>query len=299
MANTVPGYVFTSGSDPITASKLNLLGSPTTTVGTNEIITAMIADNSVTNAKLAQETGGGFIGRATATLGDISFLQLNDGSVTWSNSYSLVLAKSTNDIRFAMGNTNLRQYNHIFQYNSSLPNLIYVGGSGTTNLDYGNGATQWIGGAFTYKIGDGTSSTQSAFAVALVSGVPFFTTPGIGCNSPLLGIGYATGAGGTVTQSTNRTTPVTLNTVCGAITTNNTSLAALASAAFSVLNSTVAATDTVVVSIKSGSVNEKTIVKVNNVNAGNFVICVYNADAVTAETGAIVINFAVIKAVTS
>lgn len=73
----------------------------------------------------------------------------------------------------------------------------------------------------------------------------------------------------------------------------------MASASFSVLNSTVAATDTVVVSIKSGAVNEKTIVKVNNVNAGNFVICVYNADAAVAETGAIVINFAVIKAVAS
>jgi hypothetical protein len=40
------------------------------------------------------------------------------------------------------------------------------------------------------------------------------------------GIGYATGAGGTVTQATSKSTAVTLNTVTGAITMNNAALAA-------------------------------------------------------------------------
>ena len=38
---------------------------------------------------------------------------------------------------------------------------------------------------------------------------------------PTGGIGYATGAGGTVMQATNKATGVTLNTVSGQITTNN------------------------------------------------------------------------------
>lgn len=298
MANTLPGYVFLGPTDSITYSKLNLLGQPTITIGANEVITAMIADNSVTNAKLAQETGGGFLGRRTSGLGNVSFISLNDGSASW-NTYELVLGRSSGTMKMAMGNTDLLQFYHTYNSAASPPNTIIVAGTGTTNLTYGNGATSWTGGALSYYIGNGTSSSQLALSVALSGGIPQTRAPGIYATSATGGLGYLSGAGGAVTQLTNRTTAVTVDTVCGAITTNNASLAALASAAFSVLNSTVVATDTVVVSIKSGAVNEKTIVKVNNVGAGSFSICVYNADAGVAETGAIVINFAVIKAVAS
>lgn len=113
------------------------------------------------------------------------------------------------------------------------------------------------------------------------------------------GIGYATGAGGAVTQITNRTTGVTLSKLTGAITTHNASLAAEASADFVVTNTTVAIGDVVVVSIQSGSNGGGTIVSVSTVAAGSFTIRVHNGNvaAGTAETGAIIINFAVIKAV--
>lgn len=118
------------------------------------------------------------------------------------------------------------------------------------------------------------------------------------------GVGYgvnadSVGPGGTVTQATDRTTGVTLNTLCGAITTNNASLAAEAAAEFTVTNSTVAATDVVVVAQKSGSNGGNTDVFVSTVAAGSFKIKVANNNAAagTAETGAIIINFAVIKAV--
>lgn len=113
------------------------------------------------------------------------------------------------------------------------------------------------------------------------------------------GIGFKTGlgVGGAVTQATNRTTGVTLNTLSGAITTSNASLAAEGSADFVVTNDKVAATDVVVVSIKSGSNGGGTIVSVVGVAAGSFTIRVHNGNvaAGTAETGAIVINFVVIK----
>ncbi len=113
------------------------------------------------------------------------------------------------------------------------------------------------------------------------------------------GIGYATGAGGAVTQATNRSTGVTLNTITGQITTNNASLAAEASAVFTVTNSTVAIGDVVVCSIQSGAVALNTTIQVSAVAAGSFNITVINNNAAagTAETGAIIINFAVIKAV--
>lgn len=117
--------------------------------------------------------------------------------------------------------------------------------------------------------------------------------------SATAGMGYATGAGGAVTQITNRTTGVTLNKITGQITTDTTSLAGLATAKFTVTNSAVAIGDTVVVSQQSGSNSGGTIVHVTTVAAGSFQIAVSNNNAAagTAETGAIIINFAVIKAV--
>lgn len=45
MANVSPGYTFTGTTDPITYAKLNLLATPTVTLGTGEIVTANIAAN--------------------------------------------------------------------------------------------------------------------------------------------------------------------------------------------------------------------------------------------------------------
>ena len=119
--------------------------------------------------------------------------------------------------------------------------------------------------------------------------------------SPSQGIGYATGAGGAVTQLTNRTTGVTVNTICGTITTVTTSLAAEVSASFIVTNSRVAIGDVVVACIQSGSNGGNTDVVVTIVTAGTFTLMVANNNAAagTAETGALLINFAVVKAVSS
>lgn len=114
-------------------------------------------------------------------------------------------------------------------------------------------------------------------------------------------IGYGPGAGSTVTQATNRTTGVTINTLSGSITTNNASLAAEAAAEFTVTNSQIEIGDTIIVNQRSGSNGGDTDVYVSAVAAGSFNIKVANNNAAagTAETGAIIINFAVIKAVTT
>jgi len=116
-----------------------------------------------------------------------------------------------------------------------------------------------------------------------------------------LPLGYGDGAGSTVTQLTNRTTGVTINALCGAITTDTTSLAAEGTAKFTVTNDKVAIGDVVVLSQRSGSNGGGTLVDVTGVAAGSFQIAVHNGNvaAGTAETGAIVINFAVIKAVSA
>lgn len=113
------------------------------------------------------------------------------------------------------------------------------------------------------------------------------------------GYGGGNGAGAAVTQATNRTTGVTINAVTGQITTNTASLAAEAQAVFTVTNSSCEIGDVPIVAIQSGSNGGNTAVTVNSVAAGSFVIAVTNNNvaAGTAETGAIIINFALIKAV--
>lgn len=116
-----------------------------------------------------------------------------------------------------------------------------------------------------------------------------------------LPIGYATGAGSSVTQATSRATGVTINALSGTITTNNASLAAEASAVFTVTNDKVEIGDVVVVAQQSGKVALNTQVEVTAVAAGSFNITVINNNvaAGTAETGAIILNFVVIKAVSA
>lgn len=111
-------------------------------------------------------------------------------------------------------------------------------------------------------------------------------------------LGYATGAGGAVTQSTDKTTGVTLNKICGAITTNNATLNAGVEVSFTLTNSTIAATDVVVASIKSGATAGAYALTVDAVAAGSCRISLSNQSAGNLGE-AIVINFAVVKAVAS
>lgn len=108
-------------------------------------------------------------------------------------------------------------------------------------------------------------------------------------------VGYKTGVGGAVTQGTGKTTAVTLNKICGAITMHNAELAAGAAATFTLTNSTIAATDVVVVSIKSGATDGKYHVTVGATAAGSCKITIHNYSA-GALSEAVVLNFAVIKA---
>jgi hypothetical protein len=73
-------------------------------------------------------------------------------------------------------------------------------------------------------------------------------------SSPTLGIGYGTGAGGTVTQLTSRTTPVTINKVCGNIVIF-TAAGVATYTTFVVNNTTISINDTIIVTTVGGSNN--------------------------------------------
>lgn len=142
----------------------------------------------------------------------------------------------------------------------------------------------------------GTLTVDGASAPSSIA-----ATGAITSSSASAGIGYATGAGASVTQGTDRTTGVTVTGTSGLITTHNASLGAELAAEFTVTNTSVAVGDVVVVAQRSGSNGGNTDVFVSTVAAGSFKIKVANNNAAagTAETGAILINFAVVKAVSA
>jgi hypothetical protein len=108
------------------------------------------------------------------------------------------------------------------------------------------------------------------------------------------GLGYGTGSGGAVTQSTSRTTGVTLNKTNGAITLVS-AAGSTAWQTFTVTNSTVAATDVIRICQKSGT--DLYMIHVTNVSAGSFNITFATTGGTTTEQP--VFNFAVTKAVTA
>ncbi len=106
------------------------------------------------------------------------------------------------------------------------------------------------------------------------------------------GVGYDTTAGGAVTQGTSRTTGVTLNKVCGAITLVS-AAGSTAIQSFTVTNSAVVATDTIIINQKSGT--DKYRIYITAVGAGSFEVSFATLSGTTTEQP--VFNFAVLKAV--
>jgi hypothetical protein len=116
-------------------------------------------------------------------------------------------------------------------------------------------------------------------------------------NSPVLS-GYATGAGGTVTQGagSGKATTVTLDKPTGKIVMNNATLNAGTAVTFQVNNSLVSNTDTVLIS--SDTTVNYDYVFTAYVGTGNFVIRVKN-DSAANRSEAVPILFTIIKGVAS
>ena len=109
--------------------------------------------------------------------------------------------------------------------------------------------------------------------------------------------GYITGEGGTVTQATSKSTGVTLDKRCGQVTMHNATLNADTTVSFTLTNSTIAATDLLVLNhVSAGTAGSYVLnaqcaagsasINVRNITAGNL-------------SEAIVIGFAVVKAATA
>jgi len=109
-------------------------------------------------------------------------------------------------------------------------------------------------------------------------------------------VGYSAGAGGIVTQLTNKATAVELNKLCGEITTNNAILNAAAIVSFTVTNSYVKDTDLVAITHDTGGTLGAYTVQTNTVATGSFQVTLRNSTAGNL-TEALALRFVVIKAV--
>lgn len=166
-------------------------------------------------------------------------------------------------------------------YTVTLPAAVSVGTSGIQGY-VSNVIT--FGATGTYRFGFSTVDSGTTIAI-------------YDLNRPLLAnsgtaVGYATGAGGTVTQGTSRTTGVTLSKRSGAITLF-TAAGTSAYTSFTVTNTLVAATDTIIVNQKSGT--NTYLAFVTGVADGSFIIT-FSAVSGTASD-APVFNFVVVKGV--
>ena len=112
------------------------------------------------------------------------------------------------------------------------------------------------------------------------------------------GLGYTTTSGGTVTQSTSKSTGVILNKPTGQITMNAASLAAGATVFFNVSCSAMTLADTVVIHKSNGGTSGAYQVWIDSTAEGSFYVAVKNYSG-SAFAEAINIQYSIIKGATS
>lgn len=110
------------------------------------------------------------------------------------------------------------------------------------------------------------------------------------------GLGYGAGSGGAVTQTTSKSTTVTLNKASGQITMNSAALAAGATVTFAVSNSLVGGNDVVFVNALGGNNNYR--VETASTSGGGFSVRVTNVTGGSLSE-ALPIQFVLMKGATS
>lgn len=206
MPTVTPGYTFTGATDPITATKLNLLSTPSVTIGNGEVVTATISDNAVTTAKLAPsavttakiadlavttakidalavttakiaasavtvaklepQTGIGFLGKTTYSSGAMSFVSINDGNIAWPTAGISISGTPTTTL--ILGISTAPTYFNCFKATYSAGSTsLFSGSAATTDLNYADGYLNNYGGIHQWWVGNGTSTVTSVMRIVV------------------------------------------------------------------------------------------------------------------------------------
>lgn len=256
------------------------------------LTTLAVAENPAVTGNLTVAGTTGLTGLATLTGGAATGAKIypstDDGAALGdaTHNFSDLFLASGAVLNYANGNVAITHTSGIL--------TMGTGDFRVTTAGTNSASVVTVGGTQTL-----TNKTLTAPVIGVATGTSLAVTAGLTSSGATgAGIGYATGAGGAVTQLTDATTAVELNKLSGAITTVSLTLAAGVDTNFTLTNSTIAATDVVVASIKSygGTADGIPVVSVVATAAGSCVLNVRNTGAVSLDALA-VINFAVIKAV--
>jgi hypothetical protein len=303
-AATINGTTIPAGLTLVTLAETQTLTSKTINLASNTLTGTLAQFNTacsdadflsdsgsatLTNktVNLANNTLSGTIAQFNTACSDADFATLM-GSETLSNktigsSNSLSQTKLINNLSDVNGNELIKAtattsaVNEITVANAAVGNPPKISASGDdVNISL-------------YLVAKGTG--------AVVPDSPFIGRRGIRSLSSTDGVGYFTGAGGTVTQTPNRTSTVTIDKICGQIITVSATTTAGLIVEFTVNNSTVAVDDTVIANI-AGAPTGKYILNITRIVAGSFVVQTYTPAAVLGAE-ALTINFSVIRSVIS
>ena len=151
------------------------------------------------------------------------------------------------------------------------------------------------GGVLNFNNGDVTATHSANTLTFAGASSGYLFDAAVTSSNATAGIGYATGAGGTVIQQSSKSQATTLSTVCGAITMNSAALAADVTVSFTLTNTAVAATDAVIILHESaGTLGAYSFA--TTAGAGSVVISVHN-NTPGSLSEAIVLRMLVIKSV--
>jgi hypothetical protein len=106
-------------------------------------------------------------------------------------------------------------------------------------------------------------------------------------------IGYTASALGTVTQSTDKSTGVTLNKSIGRITMNGAQLAANTAVSFTLTNSAIGTNDAIIVNVSGGGTAAAYTTYISSMTSGSAVVTLRNMTAGNLSE-AVILNFAII-----
>lgn len=174
----------------------------------------------------------------------------------------------------------------------SLSNNTYFDGTNWRYKTAGSAALVGVLGNI-FNVTTAPAGTPGAI-VNLVSTLGVDANGNVVQQNPAGTLGYGTGAGGTVTQATSKSTPVSINKPSGQVIMNASALAAGASVAFNLNNSLITANDVVLITSTTGNNASSYRIEPYGVIAGAVGVRVTNISG-GSLSDALTFNFVVIK----